>query len=232
MRLLLIRHGQSSNNHLEDQPDYHQQRQPDPALTELGHSQAAKLAEWATTDTLFGRITHLYTSLMTRAVQTASPLAQALRLNVHGLTEAYECGGLNSGPEQGFAAVAGRDHAALSVECPRLLWPNALQGQPWDGGCEPWTAEGFTARAARVIADLQGVAQEADVVALVTHHDFAQYLMANLLGLPALNGMSLTFRLNNTSTTYLGLDGAAGVDRQVLQWCNRTDHLSPELITF
>lgn len=231
MRLLLIRHGQSSNNHLEDQPDYLQQRQPNPPLTELGHLQAARLAQWARTDELFGRITHLSTSLMTRAVQTASPLAQALRLDVHGLTEAYECGGLNSGPEQGFAAVAGRDHAALSVECPPLMWPEALQGQPWDGGCEPWAAEGFTARAARVVAELQKLAQEAEVIALVTHHDFAQYLLANLLGLPALNGVSLTFRLNNTSTTYLEVDGTGGVNRQMLQWCNRVDHLLPAHIT-
>ncbi len=231
MRLLLIRHGQSSNNHLESRPDYVQQRLPDPPLTALGHLQAARLAEWAATDDLCGRITQLYTSLMTRAVQTVAPLAQVLHLNVHGLADAYECGGLNSGPAQGFTPVAGRDHVALSVECPPLLWPHALQGQPWDGGCEPWEAEGFTARAARVSAHLQARAQDADVVALVTHHDFAQYLMADLLGLSALNGVSLTFRLNNAATAYLELDGESGVNGRLLHWCNRTDHLSPGLIT-
>lgn len=232
MNLLLIRHGQSSNNSLAGGPAYLKGRLADPPLTELGQQQALRLANWAVGDGFCRRITHLYTSLTTRAVQTAAPLAQALGLNVHGLPEAYECGGLNSGPDGGFAPVAGRDHASLQVDCPALLWPEELQGRAWNGGCEPWESAHFATRAAVVNARLRRTAREADVVALITHHDFAQYLVAELLGLPALNGGTLTFRLNNTATARieLGVD-AAGAEARVLHWFNRVGHLTPDLVT-
>ncbi|GMA17521.1 histidine phosphatase family protein [Deinococcus metallilatus] len=232
MRLLLIRHGQSRNNHLTGAPDYLQGRLADPPLTERGHQQALRLADWATRDDFCQRITHLYTSLTIRAVQTAAPLAQALGLKARGLTEAYECGGLNSGPAGGFTPVAGRDHASLQVDCPALLWPEDLCGQVWDGGCEPWEQARFAARAASVTARLRRVADEADVIALITHHDFAQYLTSDLLDLPALSGEALTFRLNNAATACieLGLD-SAGTERRLLHWFNRVCHLTPDLIT-
>lgn len=232
MHLLLIRHAQSSNNQLEGNSDYLKGRLADPPLTELGRQQALHLASWAGNDDFCQRITHLYTSLTTRAVQTAAPLAQALDLSVQGLPEAYECGGLNSGPGGDFAPVGGRDHASLQMDCPALLWPEELRGQAWDGGCEPWEGARFAARAASVHARLRLTASEADVVALITHHDFAQYLIAELLGLPALNGEALTFRLNNTATARIELSvDAAGSESRVLHWVNRVCHLTPELIT-
>lgn len=232
MHLLLIRHGQSRNNHLAGAADYLAGRLADPLLTGRGQQQALRLAEWAAGDDLCGRVTHLYTSLTTRAVQTAAPLAQALGLKAHGLREAYECGGLSSGPAGGFEPVAGRDHTSLQADCPALLWPEDLYGQAWDGGCEPWEHARFAARAASVTARLRRDAGEADVLALVTHHDFAQYLVADLLGLPALNGEALTFRLNNTATACLELGtDTAGTELALLHWFNRTCHLTPDLVT-
>ncbi|MFC4452932.1 histidine phosphatase family protein [Deinococcus sonorensis] len=228
MQLLLIRHAQSSNNRLEGHPEYLQGRLADPPLTRLGHQQAQWLAEWAAGDEVGRRVTHLYTSLMTRAVQTAAPLASALGLEVHGLTEAYECGGLTTGPAGGFTPVAGRPHASLLQDCPALRWPETLQGQPWDGGAEPWDAARFAARAAQVVAKLQATADRAEVVALVTHHDFAQYLLADLLGLP--HDVTRTFRLQNTGTALLELGPDDGRLRTPL-WFNRTGHLPPEALT-
>ncbi|MBB5233462.1 histidine phosphatase family protein [Deinococcus budaensis] len=232
MELLLIRHAQSLNNHLTGDPEYAARRQADPPLTELGRQQALRLASWAADDPFCQRITHLHTSLTTRAVQTAAPLARALGLSVHGLTEAYECGGLNSGPDGGFAPVMGRDHVSLQIDCPDLLWPDEIRGQAWEGGGEPWDPTGFAGRAANVSRHLRRVADEADVVALITHHDFAQYLIAELLGLPALHGEGLTFRLNNTATAHIELiPDPSGSDRRVLHWVNRTAHLTPDLLT-
>lgn len=232
MKLLLIRHAQSVNNHWADNLDYATRRQADPTLTELGHQQASRLANWAARDDLCQRITHLYTSLTTRAVQTVAPLAQVLGLNAHGLTDAYECGGLNSGRDGGFTPVTGRDHISLLTDCPALVWPEELHGRAWEGGCEPWDSAGFATRAASVSHRLRADAAEADVVALVTHHDFAQYLLAELLGLPALNGEALTFRMNNAATARIELSAdSAGAERRVLHWLNRTCHLPPELVT-
>ncbi|MFC4425903.1 histidine phosphatase family protein [Deinococcus navajonensis] len=86
MKLLLIRHGQSENNAIEHHGDYGQRRQPDPPLTALGRQRAQHLAA------SFPRradLSRLYTSLMTQAVQTAAPLARALRVPLHGLAQAY-----------------------------------------------------------------------------------------------------------------------------------------------
>lgn len=232
MRLLLIRHGQSGNNPIEGTPDYLKGRLADPPLTELGHQQAFRLAEWAARDHFCQRITHLYTSLTTRAVQTAEPLARALHLKVHGLAEAHECGGLNSGPGGGFTPVVGRDHASLQVDCPALLWPEELHGRAWNGGHEPWESTHFAARAASVTARLRRVASDADVVALITHHDFAQYLIADLLELSASSGEALTFRLNNTATAYIELNVTpAGTNHRMLHWFNRACHLTPDSVT-
>ncbi|UBV45088.1 histidine phosphatase family protein (plasmid) [Deinococcus taeanensis] len=209
MHLLLIRHGQSCNNALAHAPGDYSGRLPDPPLTDLGREQAARLADWAFRDPFCSRITHLLTSLTTRAVQTAAPLAQTLGLNVHGVTQAYECGGLSSGPAGGFTPVPGRDHASLLLDCPALQWPQDLTGRAWDGGCEPWADAHFTARAAAVLAHLQATDGDADVMALITHQDFAQYLLAHVLGLPAQQS-ALTFQFNNTATAHIEVRATAG----------------------
>lgn len=92
MKLLLIRHAESVNQVLERTPHYNEQRLPDPPLSDLGRQQAEALAKWAASEPIFGEVTHLYSSLMTRAIQTAAPLAKALELDIHGLANAYEWG--------------------------------------------------------------------------------------------------------------------------------------------
>ena len=84
MDLYIIRHGQSTNNVIEEVPGYESQRVSDPPLTELGKQQAEKVAEFisttanpdqqiykqAATAQLNGGgigITHLYCSAMHRA---------------------------------------------------------------------------------------------------------------------------------------------------------------------
>lgn len=74
MRLLLVRHGQTSGN-LRGALDT---ALPGPPLTELGQEQARALAE-----RLGGEpIVAVYASQATRAQQTAAPLAEALGLEV------------------------------------------------------------------------------------------------------------------------------------------------------
>ncbi|MFC4637291.1 histidine phosphatase family protein [Deinococcus hohokamensis] len=216
MKLLLIWHGQCGNNVIEHQADYAQARQPDPPLTALGRQQAQHLAQ------ALSGVSHLYTSLMTRAVQTAAPLAQALGLPAHGLAEAYEYGGLTTGPAGGFTRVTGRDHASLQEECETLVWPHDLTGRPWDGGAEAWG--GFAARAGRVLDQLR--AAHRDDGTLNTHHDFAGALIRAALGWPG-PGKGPRFRLAHLSTSLLEVpaDRSPGT----VHWLNRIDHLPPEL---
>jgi broad specificity phosphatase PhoE len=84
MRLLLIRHGQTSSNvghHLDT-------AEPGPGLTELGHQQAAALPETLRAE----GIEVVYASSLVRTQQTAAPLAASLGLDVQvrrGLREVY-----------------------------------------------------------------------------------------------------------------------------------------------
>ncbi|MFC6616548.1 phosphoglycerate mutase family protein [Deinococcus radiophilus] len=127
MNIILVRHAQSANNLLYDETGSSEGRHADPPLTELGHTQAAALADFARTDATWQGVTHLYCSLTRRAVQTAAPLAAALGLGVQGLALAYEAGGLFQRDAEGVPQpVPGLTHAELLAESPALRWPPEL----------------------------------------------------------------------------------------------------------
>jgi 2,3-bisphosphoglycerate-dependent phosphoglycerate mutase len=123
MQLYFIRHGQSENNALWDRAGPREERNPDPELTELGHEQARRLAEFlagrqpssaraaadqteGAEDELIGPshgtarsvdgfdLTHLYCSPMIRAIETGTYVAQALGLPLHLWEDAHEVGGI------------------------------------------------------------------------------------------------------------------------------------------
>ena len=104
MLLYFIRHGQSANNALFDATGFEVGRVQDPELTPAGLQQAALLALAVSRNQPFFRpqvletngfgITHLYTSLMVRAVLTALPVSEALGLPLTGWTDFHEGGGI------------------------------------------------------------------------------------------------------------------------------------------
>lgn len=108
--------------------------------------------------------------------------------------------------------MAGRDHASLLTEYERLNWPPELPDGLWDGGYEPWKHEHFSRRAREVVAVLQQV-DTPGVIALITHADFSQSLLQELLHL----SLEYAFKLDNTGTTFLEVNDT-GV---VLHWLNR-----------
>jgi 2,3-bisphosphoglycerate-dependent phosphoglycerate mutase len=63
-------------------------------------------------------------------------------------------------------------------------------------------------------------------VGLVTHHLFAQYLIAALLG-SDLPRLPATLRVNNTATCAVDLRG----DPVRVGWINRHEHLGRALVT-
>ena len=122
--------------------------------------------------------------------------------------------------------VRGGNHEELRLECPALIWPQELTGQHWDGGCEPWNQRVFAARASRLTARLKELSTGSDVIALVTHHDFAQFLIADLLGVPDLNAEALRFELNNAATSLIELGtNSSGNEFRTLHWLNRSSPL-------
>jgi 2,3-bisphosphoglycerate-dependent phosphoglycerate mutase len=138
MQLYFIRHGQSENNLLWAQSASYEGRSEDPDLTRVGRKQAEALAEFlraADGDTAamatgldtqntrgFG-LTHLYCSLMVRAVQTGEVVARAPDLPLVGWLDIHETGGIHHrDSETGeLTGRPGRSRSFFETNHPDLL---------------------------------------------------------------------------------------------------------------
>lgn len=230
MRFVLIRHGQSGNNLLFSTNGDDQGRDPDTLLTPLGEQQAEALAGFATDPGLPWRITHLRCSLMARAIQTAAPLADALDVPLHADEHLHECmGPYDYSPgTRDRVPHPGSARSALAAHSPRLVLPDVATEDGW------WTREleeaeeEYAARAARVVATLRDELPADAVVGLVTHGWFTQYLVRELLGIPAMSGW---FAIHNTAVTLLADQGgtwSGSVEALKIGW---TPHLAPDQVS-
>ena len=109
VQFYFIRHAQSENNLLWQRTGSSKERSEDPGLTAVGRQQAHLLAQYlrgpdppmATQGRNpqnvagFG-LTHLYSSLMVRAVATGTIIARVLGLPLVAWEEAHESGGLRA----------------------------------------------------------------------------------------------------------------------------------------
>lgn len=241
MQLFLIRHAQSANNLLWDQTGNNRGRSHDPELTELGLKQAKHVAKLLRDgDPLdsqrtqgsrasqkgFG-ITHLYCSLMLRAVQTGSAIAGVLSMPLVAWPEMHETGGIYLDDEESGLPIglAGNPRSFFEQNYPHLRLPDWLDESGW------WNRD-FEAdedrqpRANRALAQLlerHGGTQ--DRVAIVTHGGFYNYLLTAILGLEKRPAMWLL--MNNTAVSRIGFEE----ERRVLYYHNRTDHLPRTWIT-
>ncbi len=219
MDVVLIRHAQSGNNLLWEQNGSSRGRSADPALTPLGLTQAQAVADaFAAGD--YPRPTHLFTSLMLRAVQTAAPIADALDLPLIGHAETFEFYGPveydPDDPERRWHHP-GAAGSTLQQLTPRLTLPDQAGEDGWWAG--PVEDEATCdARARRVVRDLILAHGRDAVLALVTHGTFTQYLIRALLGVPTMTGW---LAIDNTAVSHFrqveGLTVAA--------WINRVGHL-------
>lgn len=246
MELYLIRHGQSVNNVIMVNADYEHLRDADPALTPLGWQQAEAaahyLAEATNLEALvdlpaenrrevppgFG-ITRLYSSPMLRALQTAQPIAQALKLPVEVWVEVHEHGGLylEYPDERGVVGFPGRTRADMQRDFPGCLLPEAITDQGWwNPASKREDIAGCFARAARVAAGLRRRAYSQERIAIITHGTFAACLLKALLNM--LPSDQLHYHLYNTSITRLDFraDG-----HMVIRYINRIAHLPPEWVS-
>lgn len=240
MRLVLVRHGQSVNNAawaaaasvtpvegdpVTEETHAYPHRVPDPGLTDLGTRQAQLLGKFLAEGRFPVRPTHLYASPTMRAVATARPLAEVTGLTITLHPEAYEVGGcqdidVRTGVR---TALPGATFGELRQLGGDLVAPPGLfpgEGLPWSGGFEPELEQALS-RARRVVSGLVDAHDRDDVVVVVSHAYFAQFVLAAALGWSEPQGR---FRVNNTSHLALRIE-----DEEVeVEWVNRTDHLMTE----
>lgn len=230
VRFVLIRHGQSGNNALyEATGDEVAGRDPDTALTELGHEQAQRLARAVAHGVLPWRPTALYSSLMTRAIQTAAPLAEVLDLPIYGHPELFECGGpYEIHPQTRTRLVhPGSPRAALAALTERVQLPEAAQEWGWWAGPHEDTDGLRAARAARVIAGLRATHADDEVVTLVTHGWFTQFLLRELIGGPTITAW---FDIKNTGISLFNDGAGEWVGTMTAERINWLPHLESGLV--
>ncbi|MGC3953053.1 MAG: histidine phosphatase family protein [Propionicimonas sp.] len=235
MRLLLIRHGESENNRIRSETGSWQGRSPDPELTDLGHRQASRLADFYLEREL-PRPDVLLTSLMRRAVSTAAPLAKALDLPLRGHPLLYEVGGVfeadDEGPEVAGTPRPGSPASTLLALSPHLVLPSEADESGWHRRPFEPPAHAWD-RACEVAGELIARYGDTDqLVALVGHAWFSQFLIHALLGWePAADGrLTAWLVINNTGHTLIEL--APGDDwPPAVVWLNRHDHLPADEVT-
>lgn len=165
MRLLIIRHGQSEADLLhvhEGRADY--------ALSPLGHLQAQQMARHVCA---LHRLTHLYTSPLQRAQQTARYLTALCGLSPTEDARLMEF-------DNGLLAGMDREEAAVRYpHRPDLPIDQALYGQE--------SRMAFRARVQDFLMDLIARHTEEDCVAVITHGGTINQFYGAALKLPVDN---------------------------------------------
>ncbi|MCS7061164.1 MAG: histidine phosphatase family protein [Anaerolineae bacterium] len=241
MNLYFVRHGQSANNAAWDASGNSNNRVEDPELTEIGQHQARSVAQFlarsGNSAPASGRdhhnrfgfgITHVYTSLMVRAVATGYVIAEELGLPLIAWEDWHEAGGIYlhdplSGEKIG---LPGKPRSYFERCFPRLVLPAHLDEQGWWN--RPFEDEAARhQRAQRAYAEL--LARHGgrnDNVVIVSHGEFFNVFMAELLGCNAIGDW--WFTLNNASISRLRFENENEVQ---IVYLNRVDFLSDALIT-
>jgi len=249
VQIYFIRHAQSINNAVWDD-DSHQKinRKADPELTETGLIQARLTAEflsqthpeiglrWVDPQNTRGfGLTHLYCSLMERAVQTGSIIANRLGLPLQGMIDLHEVGGIYlaelDGDEEIIHILHGHNRSYFMEHYPNLVIPVSVDGQGWwQGGREP--REERLQRAQRILDFLNGRhGATGDRVGVIIHGGIYHYIFGTLFRIdqPNPDDLDLPYRIiiNNCSITRYDFEE----EKFILMYQNRVDHLPVEMIT-
>jgi 2,3-bisphosphoglycerate-dependent phosphoglycerate mutase len=239
MQFYFIRHGQSENNALwRRSTDYVKVRNEDPGLTEVGRQQAEFLAQFLqdTATAIHDRdhqniagfgITHLYSSLMLRAVATGTIIAKTLDLPLVAWEDLHERGGIYLEDEQTgeYIGQPGKNRAYFETHYPDFVLPDSLGEAGWWNRPFEEPEQRLT-RVKRFWRDLlERHGRTDDRVAVISHGGFHHDLLTTILNLPETEGH--WFALNNAAMTRLDFND----DRIGLIYLNRVDFLPKALIT-
>lgn len=247
MRLYVIRHAQSANNALLAATGNEVGRVADPPLTELGHRQARALAaclaetydepaddRFAERHDRYGfGLTHLYTSLMIRAVETGMYVAEATGLPLVVWPEIHERGGLHTRhPEMNEeVGVPGPNRAYFEERHPKLLLPDSLGDAGWWNRPPETVAESYPRALTfwRQLLERHGESEHR--VAVVTHGGFFQSLLRVMFDASpepqTLGFEGVWFGITNASISRIEVNSPYAA----LRYMNRVDHLPSDLLT-
>ena len=198
-RIYLIRHGQTAWN---KQQIFRGRK--DLPLSDHGHAQARAVGERLAQE----GITAVFASPMTRAVQTVTPLAETLGMEierVEGLIDAD------------FGAWQGKTVPDVKEQYPDLyaLWERSPHRVAFPGG---ETTNDVAARATSALRDLAENAGDR-TIAVVAHRFVNKVILCSLLGI--LETGFYRIKQDTACINTLLLDG----DRLVIESLNYTDHL-------
>jgi 2,3-bisphosphoglycerate-dependent phosphoglycerate mutase len=213
----------------------------DPELTAIGVEQAGLLAEFISRprpvrdgqnerdpQNISGfRFTHLYSSLMERAVATAGRMAEALDLPVHIWVDLHEEGGIYLDDEATGerAGKPGHGRSYFEQKYPRLVLSEELSDAGWWN--RPFEVEEQRRpRARRFLVELlKRHGDSDDRVAVVSHGGFYNHFISEILGLPTYHPYG--FMINNVAITRIDIEK----QETGITYMNRLDFLPRELIT-
>ena len=244
MRVLLVRHGQSENNVIQERLSpmlargeissqemwamWMKERFDDPALTAKGKAEAVKLgnfySRWIKKE---GCGAKLFASGMLRAAQTAHPLSVALSQPVKLRPDIFEVGGIYGSDDGSRSPMTTPGKTNTASELQSLFPTYIVCDLPQTG---MWYTEGYESRpqaierAAKVATWLKSPALHSevgsDVAIMVMHADFLNLLVKSLLG----TNQNVLF--SNTSTALLDIAITGKIN---VHWMVRVDHLTSSL---
>ena len=247
MQLYFIRHGQSINNANTENKDY--QEHSDPYLTEIGKQQAQLLAQylkekqtitdpetWNQQNQFGYGFTHIYSSLMERAAETAAYTARALgNIPFEAWVEIHEEGGIYAREkEEEHRGLPGKPRSFFEKNFPELKLPDDLDESGWWN--RPFESEEERQpRADKVLAELlekhgDKEGQPEERIAFISHGGFFVRLVSAMLKLPWRQGahdMRSWFFLNNCSISRIDIRKS----NIMITYLNRVDHLPAHLVT-
>jgi broad specificity phosphatase PhoE len=242
MELYIIRHGQSTNNTLEDASE----RVVDAPLTDLGKRQAELLAAyladgrnrdpWVDPTTGYSRpdqekdfgITHLYCSAMYRSLQTALPVGRALGIRPEVWIDIHEQGGMFLEQPDGIVGFPGKTRSEILSEFPDYVLPDAITDAGWwDQKIGQESLSVAQGRAIKVAGELRRRATSEERIAIISHGTFIDSLLKALYNtLPS----RYIYHLHaNTAITRIDFQGDK--DRLFVRYVNRVAHLPNDLVS-
>lgn len=239
MDLYLIRHAQSENNKKYfDLGHSDEGRKVDPGLSDIGAEQATYLAQYiadhrVAPDNAYGlgwyhvvNPTHIFTSLMTRAILTGHKVADALNMPLVGLNFVHECRGFwqqnaETGEKQVQKSITGSQLKEISD---RLVLEEEYEAG-WLIADEIEVREAWEDRARRFVEMVTSKHRETDSILLISHAKFINVLLLTILELPAESRFG--YRVQNTSIIRLQFENA----RWKMLYHNKLTHLPDRLIT-
>ena len=223
----------------ENNDDYLLVRTTDPELTPIGVEQAQRVADYlAQPHTANGYdpqnragygLTHLYCSLMVRAVRTGYAIAQTTGLPLVAWPELHETGGLFDvemiDDEPVFIGQPGPGRAFFSSQFPQLIIPDDLSESGWYNR-EKEPREEYPLRAQAIIDRLLAEHGSTDHrVGIVMHGGIFARILSAFFNIRAENYWLL---MNNCGISRIDISSTG---RVTLTYMNKVDQFPDHLIT-